>query len=78
APRAVEESAVPWDLVSSIWALVGLTGLVAAIKEIASTAPSAMIIVVSLVAGAVGFTLLVTRQHRLDTPLLDFGIFRNA
>ncbi|MCT1591189.1 MFS transporter [Kocuria palustris] len=78
APRAVEESAVPWDLVSSIWALVGLTGLVAAIKEIASTAPSAMIIVVSLVAGAVGFTLFVTRQHRLDTPLLDFGIFRNA
>ncbi|MGP9761134.1 MFS transporter [Corynebacterium sp. AOP12-C2-36] len=78
APKAVEESAVPWDMVSSILALVGLTGLVAAIKEIASTAPSAMIIVGSLVASGVGFTLFVTRQHHLDTPLLDFGIFRNA
>ncbi|WP_171004213.1 MFS transporter [Kocuria sp. 2SI] len=78
APKAVEESAVPWDLVSSIWALVGLTGLVAAIKEIASTSPSVTIIAISLLAAVVGFALFVTRQRRLDTPLLDFAIFRNA
>ncbi|MDK8624920.1 MFS transporter [Corynebacterium appendicis] len=78
APKAAEESAVPWDLVSSIWALMGLTGLVATIKEIASTSPSATIIGISLVAALAGFALFVTRQRRLDTPLLDFTIFRNA
>ncbi|WP_270618494.1 MFS transporter [Micrococcus luteus] len=78
APQAAEESAVPWDLVSSIWALVGLTGLVAAIKEIAFTSPSATIIGISLVSAVVGFALFLTRQRRLDTPLLDFTIFRDA
>ncbi|XTZ13660.1 MFS transporter [Micromonospora echinospora] len=77
APKAVEESAVPWDLVSSIWALAGLTGLVAVIKEIASPTPSSTLIAIFLGGTVVGFTLFVTRQRRLETPLLDFGIFRN-
>jgi len=77
APKAREDSAVPWDLLSSILALIGLTGLVAAIKEIALPAPSWIVIPGALVLTIVGFAAFIRRQLRLATPLLDFTIFRN-
>jgi MFS transporter, DHA2 family, multidrug resistance protein len=66
-----------WDLASSIFAMVGLVGLVYAIKEIGHLPPSPAVLAVSLAASAIGFVLFVWRQRRLPYPLLDFSIFQN-
>ncbi|PMB97898.1 MFS transporter [Brevibacterium luteolum] len=77
APKAQESGAVPWDLLSSLLALAGLTGMVAAIKEVTLPDPSAVLLVGAILVSAVSFTLFARRQARLKTPLLDFRIFSN-
>lgn len=78
APANDADPTKKWDLVSSIQVMVGLVGLVVAIKEFAHLPPSPLVLGVSLVASAIGFTLFARRQHTLAYPLLDFGIFGNA
>lgn len=66
-----------WDLVSSLYALVTLSGLTTAIKEATYPDRNPVIIAsagVALVAGAVAFT---RRQNRLADPLLTFDLFRS-
>ena len=77
APKAREDGTVPWDLFSSVLALIGLTGLVAAIKEISLPGPSLTVIVGALVLAVVGFGAFVRQQGRLESPLLDFMILTN-
>lgn len=76
SPQASEDSAVPWDVTSSILALIGLTGLVATIKEIALPDRSWLVVALALAFTVFGFIAFVKRQGKLETPLLDFGIFR--
>ncbi|MGZ0147385.1 MFS transporter [Kribbella sp. WER1] len=66
----------PWDLVSVVLSMVGMIGVVYAIKEFAAHgfawAPVA--------AGVVGLLALygfVRRQRRLPIPLLDLSLFRS-
>ncbi|QXT64406.1 MFS transporter [Tessaracoccus palaemonis] len=66
-----------WDLVSSIWALVGLVGAVLAIKELAHVPQNWALIVGAAISSGIGFVLFVRRQRRLAEPLLEFSIFRN-
>ncbi len=63
-----------WDAVSSLYALIALSGLTMAIKQAAN---NAAITLAALAATAVGSWLFVRRQHRLDDPLLTFDIFRS-
>ncbi|MDJ0345023.1 MFS transporter [Streptomyces sp. H10-C2] len=66
----------PWDLTSVMFSLVGMIGVVYAIKELAAhgARPAAF------AAGALGLACLyafVRRQHRLPAPLLDMRLFHN-
>ena len=58
-------------------ALVTLSGLIVAIKEVAHAAPSWPLTFAALAVAVVGGWLFARRQARLPHPLLDFAIFRN-
>lgn len=77
APAARASARTSWDLLSSVLALVGLTGLVAAIKQGAVSAPSGALITGALATSFVCFWWFARRQRRLPTPLLDFSAFRS-
>lgn len=77
APKGAVEQGKPWDLLSSVLALVTLSGLIVAIKEVAHAAPSWPLTFAALAVAVVGGWLFARRQARLPHPLLDFAIFRN-
>ncbi|MGF0313462.1 MFS transporter [Rhodococcus sp. IEGM1428] len=78
APSNDADPSKKWDLLSSIYALLALVGLVIAIKEVAKIGGSTSTVIVAIGAAAVGSVLFVRRQARLPYPLLVFGIFRNT
>nr|WP_228046131.1 MFS transporter [Saccharopolyspora sp. HNM0983] len=77
APRSTGDPGKPWDLVGSLQVMVGLVGLVYAIKDVTSPAPSAFGTGLALLAAAGGFWTFVRRQRAQPHPLIDFGLFRN-
>ncbi|WP_336618962.1 MFS transporter [Stenotrophomonas sp. PS02289] len=77
APNGVRDTTRPWDLPSSLLALVTLSGLVLAIKSLIATPVSAVTGSVAFAVAVAGGWAFVRRQGRLSYPLLDFGIFRN-
>jgi DHA2 family multidrug resistance protein-like MFS transporter len=66
-----------WDLLSSLLAMITLTGLVFMIKQLAHAPVSWTAVLAAAAAVIVGAVLFVRRQRRLPEPLLDFGIFTN-
>lgn len=78
APVGERDPSKKWDLLSSLQVMVGLGGVVFAIKEFAKVSPSWLIVVGAVVVSAAGFRTFVRRQRRLTYPLLDLAIFRNA
>ncbi|TYK45796.1 MFS transporter [Actinomadura decatromicini] len=66
------------DLASVPLSAVGVLGLVYAIKEAAAHGPGHAQIYVSAVAGAVALAAFFVRQTRLEEPLIDVRLFRNA
>jgi MFS transporter, DHA2 family, multidrug resistance protein len=65
-----------WDLIGSLQIMVGLFGLVFAIKEIAQPVFSAVAFAAALAVVIAFTTLYIRRQNRRPTPLLDFTLFR--
>jgi DHA2 family multidrug resistance protein-like MFS transporter len=78
APPNVADPAKRWDLVSSVQVMVGLVGVVVAVKEVAKVEPSWPVVVVAVLAAGGAFRVFARRQRRLPHPLLDFAIFRDA
>ena len=76
APPNLPNPNKAWDVISSLYSLVALSGLTMAIKEAANT-QSVALLVGSIVACVLGSWLFVRRQARLDDPLLTFDIFRS-
>lgn len=76
APAIAPNSAAKWDLLSSIYVMVGLTGLVFAIKESVKGAFTPLL-AAAILAAIAGLWLFAARQGKLEQPLLDFTIFRN-
>jgi len=66
----------PWDLPSVGLSLVGMFGLVYAVKEGAADGLRVDIVAVGVV-GAAGLALFVRRQLLLPVPLIDVQLFRN-
>ena len=66
----------PWDLPSVGLSLVGMLGLVYAVKEGAADGPRVDIVVAGVV-GAAALTLFVRRQLARPAPLIDVRLFRN-
>ncbi|MGW8599800.1 MFS transporter [Streptomyces sp. NPDC055893] len=75
-PESKNPNPGPWDLSSVALSLVGLIGIVYAIKELASHGLSADAGVAALV-GAGALTWFVRRQLTLPAPLLDMRLFRH-
>lgn len=78
APKMQGDATTPWDVLSSLQALVALSALVIAIKEMAHAGGSWPVPVAALAVALVAATLFVRRQRRMAVPLLDFAIFRNS
>ncbi|MFA7434085.1 MAG: MFS transporter [Gemmobacter sp.] len=70
-------AARPWDLTGSAQIMVGLVGVVYAIKESARRAPDWGAAALALGIGAVALVLFVRRQRASAAPLIDFSLFRN-
>jgi len=69
----------PWDLPSVALSMVGMIGVVYAIKEGFTGLAHGVggDVVVAGVVGATALTLFVRRQLRLPVPLIDVRLFRN-
>ncbi|MGV0408786.1 MFS transporter [Corynebacterium resistens] len=67
----------PWDLITSIYAMIAMVGLVLAIKQATHRPLNAVLIVVAVLMVVVGTVLLNRRQKHLTEPLLAWDIFRN-
>ncbi|MEV6270854.1 MFS transporter [Kribbella sp. NPDC051936] len=66
----------PWDLVSVVLSMIGMVGIVYAIKEFAAHGFD-WVPVAAAVAGAIALHGFVRRQRRLPIPLLDLSLFRS-
>ncbi|MGA5168019.1 MULTISPECIES: MFS transporter [Streptomyces] len=75
-PESKNPAPGPWDLLSVALSLIGMIGVVYAIKEIAAHGPSADMTVAAVI-GAGALTWFVRRQLRLDAPLLDMRLFHH-
>jgi DHA2 family multidrug resistance protein-like MFS transporter len=67
----------PWDLVGSVQVMVGLIGIVYAIKEVSKRDPSWGVVALTFVVGAAAMIVFVRRQRRIAAPLIDFSLFAN-
>lgn len=67
----------PFDLLGSAQIMVGLIGLVYAVKEIGKIAPSWPAAAIALGLGAAAMAGFLRRQRASATPLIDFALFRN-
>ena len=72
------ETAHPFDLAGSAQIMVGLVGLVYAIKEVAKSDPSFAAAGIALAVGAVAMWAFVRRQRSSVHPLIDVALFRNT
>ena len=77
APEQRNPNADPWDLPSSVLALLALSSLVLTIKTATHPPIDLGLLGAALVTGLVAGLAFVRRQHRLTHPLLDFSLFRN-
>ncbi|MFJ5549036.1 MFS transporter [Streptomyces sp. NPDC093225] len=75
-PESKNPVAGPWDLPSVGLSLVGVIGLVYAVKETAAYGPTAQAGAAALL-GAGALWLFVRRQLTLPAPLLDMRLFRH-
>ncbi|GAA3369304.1 MFS transporter [Streptomyces sannanensis] len=66
----------PWDLISVLLSLIGMIGVVYAVKETATHGPSTVAAATAL-TGAAALYGFVRRQLTLPTPLLDMRLFRH-
>ena len=67
----------PWDLIGSVQVMVGLSGLIYALKETAKRDPSWGVAVLTLLVGLLALALFMRRQRRSRFPLIDFALFTN-
>jgi DHA2 family multidrug resistance protein-like MFS transporter len=75
-PESRNPNPGPWDLTSVLLSLVGMIGIVYAVKEAASHGVSGEPVAVGLL-GAAALFWFVRRQLTLPAPLLDMRLFRN-
>ncbi|WPB72697.1 MFS transporter [Archangium violaceum] len=75
-PESRGEAARPWDLTGSMQVMMGLVGVVYAIKECGKRTPSWTVALLALVMGAAFLAVFARRQRRSAHPLIDFTLFR--
>ncbi|WP_246846937.1 MFS transporter [Corynebacterium sp. sy039] len=77
APENQADPQQSWDFLSSIWAMLAMTGFVFFIKELTHFPLNLLYITGSALLTLVSSWAFVHRQKHLVNPLLSFDIFRN-
>lgn len=77
APPNMPNPAKRWDAVSSVYALLTLSGLVMAIKEAAHPDRTWWLLAAAVVVCLLAGLAFARRQQRLTDPLLTFDVFRS-
>ncbi|MEU8703109.1 MFS transporter [Streptomyces sp. NPDC048680] len=75
-PESKNPAPGPWDVVSVLLSLVGMIGVVYAIKELAAHGGSWPVALAGI-GGAAALVWFVRRQFRLPAPLLDMRLFHH-
>ncbi|MFE7776103.1 MFS transporter [Streptomyces sp. NPDC057445] len=75
-PESKNPVAGPWDLISVMLSLIGMVGVVYAVKEAASQGPGWEAGAAAIIGGGALYGF-VRRQLSLPEPLLDMRLFRN-
>ncbi|MER6076579.1 MFS transporter, partial [Streptomyces sp. NPDC001817] len=75
-PESKNPVSGPWDLVSVALSLVGVIGVVYAVKQVATHGPTGEVWA-AIVIGAGALYAFVRRQFTLSTPLLDMRHFKH-
>ncbi|HAR6991477.1 TPA: MFS transporter [Staphylococcus aureus] len=76
-PKDVGFSTKKWDFFGSLQIMIGLIGLIFAIKEFTRVDSSFLIALATLIIGVIFLIWFVKRQKRLGAPLIDFALFKN-
>lgn len=76
-PEFVERTGFPYDLLGIGQSMASLLALTFALKQFAEHGLTVMA-GLSLMVGLTAGRLFLRRQRRLDAPLVDLGLFRNA
>ncbi|MFD7732130.1 MFS transporter [Kitasatospora phosalacinea] len=67
-----------WDVLSVLLSMAGVIGVVYGVKEFAVHGPERWTTPLVFALGAAALAVFVRRQLRLETPLLDVRLFRDA
>lgn len=65
------------DILGSLQIMIGLIGVVLAIKEVAKQAPSWLLALTALAVGVAFIIVFVRRQLWARAPMIDFALFRD-
>lgn len=76
-PHCGGENTRPYDVTGSMQIMIGLVGIIYALKELSKTQPSLLALAVAGALGILFLTLFIRRQRRSEFPMLDFSLFRN-
>ncbi|MCP6646104.1 MFS transporter, partial [Klebsiella pneumoniae] len=71
-------SKVPIDILSIALSVVGFGGLLYGTSSIARDGWDDPIVLTTIIGGIVLVVLFIIRQLRLETPLLDFRVFKQG
>ncbi|OAB25393.1 hypothetical protein PMSD_26905 [Paenibacillus macquariensis subsp. defensor] len=58
--------------------MIGLVGLVYAVKEISRREGSYVVALISAIIGIIAMIIFVRRQRKSADPLIDFGLFKDS
>ncbi|HEY9292330.1 MAG TPA: MFS transporter [Microlunatus sp.] len=75
-PESKSSTAGAWDLPSVGLSMIGMFGIVYAIKEVFAVGLRFDVVIAALI-GVPAIILYLRRQRRLTTPLLDLSLFKN-
>lgn len=68
---------VPIDVISIILSVLGFGGLLYGTSSISHDGWDDPVVLATIIGGIILVVLFIWRQSRLDTPLLNFGVFKN-
>lgn len=66
-----------WDFIGSVQIMIGLVGLVYAIKEISRREGSYVVALISALIGFLALFLFIRHQRKSHDPLIDFALFKD-
>src|SRR5471030_97450 len=67
----------PYDLIGSGQVMIGLVGVIYALKELSKPASSVPALIIAATLGVLFLTLFARRQKRALYPMIDFSLFCN-